>query len=83
MIPAGWQSEIVLEGASNPAATHLQGLARPVNNITLNLAVPRTGLSDRDSSHRFMSDAYQFGDLLFDALTTTGSGSRFHRLLVV
>jgi len=39
--------------------------------------------SDRDSSRQFMKDAYQFGDLLFDALTTIGSGSRFHRLLVV
>ena len=38
---------------------------------------------DKRTSNSYMSDAYKFGDLVFDVLTTIGGGSRFHRLLVV
>lgn len=31
----------------------------------------------------YFANAYKFGDLMFDALTSIGGGSRFHRLLVV
>ena len=31
----------------------------------------------------YFASAYKFGDLMFDALTAIGGGSRFHRLLVV
>jgi hypothetical protein len=38
---------------------------------------------DKDASREFMNAAYEFGDAVFDALSSIGSGSRFHRLLVV
>jgi hypothetical protein len=38
---------------------------------------------DRGTSRAYMSAAYEFGDLVFDALTKIGAGNRFHRLLVV
>ena len=38
---------------------------------------------DKEISKRYMEAAYQFGDLVFDALTCIGKRSRFHRLLVV
>lgn len=38
---------------------------------------------DRTTSGLYMSAAYKFGDLVFEALTRIGNESRFHRLLVV
>jgi hypothetical protein len=38
---------------------------------------------DKKMSRSLITDAYQFGDLVFDALMTIGKGNRFHRLLVV
>ena len=38
---------------------------------------------DKDLSRTYMGQAYEFGDTLFDVLTSIGSGNRFHRLLVV
>jgi hypothetical protein len=38
---------------------------------------------DKETSQRLISAAYEFGDLVFDALATIGNGNRFHRLLVV
>lgn len=38
---------------------------------------------DKDKSNSYISAAYKFGDLVFEALTAIGNGSRFHRLLVV
>lgn len=38
---------------------------------------------DKKTSQTYLSAAYDFGDLVFEALTSIGSGSRFHRLLVV
>lgn len=38
---------------------------------------------DKDLSRKYMKQAYEFGDTLFDVLTSIGSGDRFHRLLVV
>lgn len=38
---------------------------------------------DKDLSQRYMGEAYEFGDTLFEVLTSIGSGNRFHRLLVV
>jgi len=38
---------------------------------------------DKELSHGYMRQAYEFGDTLFDVLTSIGGGSRFHRLLVV
>ena len=38
---------------------------------------------DKRTSQSYMTDAYKFGDLVFEVLTGIGSGSRFHRLLVV
>jgi hypothetical protein len=38
---------------------------------------------DKDLSRRYMSQAYEFGDTVFNVLTTIGGGNRFHRLLVV
>jgi hypothetical protein len=38
---------------------------------------------DKDLSRTYMAQAYEFGDTLFDVLTSIGSGNRFHRLLVV
>lgn len=38
---------------------------------------------DRDTSRAYMGSAYQFGDLVFDVLTSIGAGNRLHRLLVV
>lgn len=38
---------------------------------------------DKDLSRTYMAQAYEFGDTLFDVLTSIGGGSRFHRLLVV
>ena len=35
------------------------------------------------SSNRYMKAAYEFGDLMFQAMREIGRGSRFHRLLVV
>jgi len=39
--------------------------------------------SDKKTSQSYMSEAYGFGDLVFQILTSTGRGNRFHRLLVV
>jgi predicted nucleotidyltransferase len=38
---------------------------------------------DKQTSQAYMRAAYKFGDLIFEALTIIGAGSRFHRLLVV
>lgn len=38
---------------------------------------------DKELSGRYMAQAYEFGDTLFDVLTSVGGGDRFHRLLVV
>jgi predicted nucleotidyltransferase len=38
---------------------------------------------ERDESRRFMKEAYEFGDTLFDVLTSIGDANHFHRLLVV
>ncbi len=38
---------------------------------------------DKKTSQSYMSAAYMFGDLVFEALTSIGNGNRFHRLLVV
>jgi hypothetical protein len=38
---------------------------------------------DKSQSHRYLDAAYDFGDLVFDALNCIGQGSRFYRLLVV
>jgi predicted nucleotidyltransferase len=38
---------------------------------------------DRTSRSEYMSDANTFGDFVFDALKSIGSGTPFHRLLVV
>jgi predicted nucleotidyltransferase len=38
---------------------------------------------DRKLSHEYLNAAYQFGDLVFEALNRIGNGNRFHRLLVV
>jgi hypothetical protein len=38
---------------------------------------------DKAAGRNYMSAAYEFGDLVFEALTKIGGGNRFHRLLVV
>jgi len=38
---------------------------------------------DRNESREHMKAAYEFGDLMFDALNKIGDGNRFHRLLIV
>jgi hypothetical protein len=38
---------------------------------------------NKDLGRTYMEQAYEFGDTLFDVLTSIGSGNRFHRLLVV
>jgi hypothetical protein len=38
---------------------------------------------DKKTRQSYMSEAYKFGDLVFDVLTSIGNGSKFHRLLVV
>jgi predicted nucleotidyltransferase len=38
---------------------------------------------NKELSREYMTAAYKFGDLMFDALNCIGSGNRFHRLLVV
>jgi hypothetical protein len=38
---------------------------------------------DRKTSRAYLGAAYDFGDLVFEALTKIGKGNRFHRLLVV
>jgi hypothetical protein len=38
---------------------------------------------DKGASRDYMTAAYKFGDLVFDALTRIGNGNRFHRLLAV
>jgi len=38
---------------------------------------------DKNLSRDYLSQAYEFGDTLFDVLASIGAGSRFHRLLVV
>jgi predicted nucleotidyltransferase len=38
---------------------------------------------DKEESRQYMNAAYNFGDLVFDALAQIGNGNRFHRLLVV
>jgi hypothetical protein len=42
-----------------------------------------TRFMDKEQSKKYMESAYQFGDLVFKALTEIGKGTRFHRLLVV
>ncbi|MGH9742330.1 MAG: nucleotidyltransferase domain-containing protein [Candidatus Acidiferrum sp.] len=38
---------------------------------------------DKKAGQSYMIAAYDFGDLMFETLTSIGGGSRFHRLLVV
>jgi hypothetical protein len=38
---------------------------------------------DKETSRAYLGAAHKFGDLVFDALTSIGSGNQFHRLLVV
>ena len=38
---------------------------------------------DKERSRVYMGNAYQFGDLVFEVLTSIGNSNRFHRLLVV
>jgi hypothetical protein len=38
---------------------------------------------NKELSSRYMEQAYEFGDTIFDVLTSIGEGNRFHRLLVV
>jgi predicted nucleotidyltransferase len=37
----------------------------------------------KETSRAYLTEASEFGDLVFDALNTIGSGNRFHRLMVV
>jgi hypothetical protein len=37
----------------------------------------------KEASRRYLAEAYDFGDLVYDVLSSIGGGSRFHRLLVV
>jgi len=50
-------------------------------NVSENELVAR--FKDKRASQSYMSASYRFGDLVFDALNSIGSGNRFHRLLVV
>jgi hypothetical protein len=38
---------------------------------------------DKDQTRKYVESAYEFGDLVFDALMRIGKSTRFHRLLVV
>jgi hypothetical protein len=38
---------------------------------------------NKEQARFYMAQAYEFGDTLFDVLTSIGGGSRFHRLLIV
>ena len=38
---------------------------------------------NKETSKTYMTDAYKFGDLVFDAMASIGKAERFHRLLVV
>jgi hypothetical protein len=38
---------------------------------------------DRELSRRYMGQAHEFGDTLFDVLSSIGGGNSFHRILVV
>ena len=40
-------------------------------------------LMDQKKSQLRMKEAYEFGDVLFEVLTSLGNGNRFHRLLIV
>jgi hypothetical protein len=42
-----------------------------------------TRFLDKDTSREYIREAYEFGDLVFDVLTSIGAGNRFYRLLVV
>ena len=42
-----------------------------------------TRFMDKEQSRSYMESAYQFGDLVYEALTKIGKDTRFHRLLVV
>jgi hypothetical protein len=37
----------------------------------------------KETSRAYLTEAYEFGDLVFDALNSIGGGNRFHRLMVV
>jgi hypothetical protein len=52
---------------------------------TTNAAEPElvAKFKDKKTSQTYMSAAYEFGDLVFEALNSIGNGNRFHRLLVV
>ncbi|KRE08654.1 hypothetical protein ASE61_03555 [Bosea sp. Root670] len=38
---------------------------------------------DKQRSIEYMKSAYEFGDAMFDAVSSVGQGNRFHRILVV
>ena len=38
---------------------------------------------DKEEGKKYLSSAYQFGDVMFETLNLIGKGSLFHRLLVV
>jgi len=38
---------------------------------------------DKQTSRKYMGEAHTFGELVFEALTSIGTGNSFHRLLVV
>jgi hypothetical protein len=42
-----------------------------------------TRFLDKQQSRKYLEAAYEFGDLVFEALNEIGKGNRFHRLLVV
>jgi hypothetical protein len=39
--------------------------------------------TDKGVAGQYFEEANKFGDLVFDAFTRIGKGSRFHRLLVI
>jgi predicted nucleotidyltransferase len=59
---------------------HYERFLRTTNNEEKELV---RQFMDKETSRRYISQAYEFGDTLFEVLTSIGAGSRLHRLLVV
>jgi hypothetical protein len=59
---------------------HYERFLRATNNEEKELI---RKFMDTETSQSHMKDAYKFGDILFEVLTSIGSENRFHRLLVI
>ncbi|MEX2263074.1 MAG: hypothetical protein WD696_14050 [Bryobacteraceae bacterium] len=72
-----------LAHAHNPLSRLLEQYERFLQITNAEEEVLVHTFMDREKSQSYITDAYKFGDVVCEVLSSIGNGNRFHRLLVV